>query len=828
MMKLKVLLAATAGCFVSIAPQALAQNSIQSIQLFGPVNVRPSASTTSFSNPAIFNSNTLSLSCPSSPSAVLSSTADSTGNLLVDNIINVTVMLDGVTTGPTNVCTGGVVGGIPGGGPSCFSTAYQGPASEGNLNGVDPDTLLPAGGVGPIDISSLLTSGSQQVKIDLVDYGGWLASSTLYLNTNCASGGVSAPATISGNTISSANPTTLNQSFTFNPLANNGISFQYDLTTAQNAGTLSIDPNGPIPSAGDMSLDPTIWQAVWAPGTSFATSNCFVHDGEILADGKTPGCKLYTLTCTIGTGSDAKGINCPVSTDPNEAINDVFDGPAVTLSDHQGMGFLMASEPWTGGACEFATGSGFENSTCPQNVLSTFSGPGTFTNNATITHPNSTFITIWGIPEDLTTVTVAGMQPGNWVKTQSPSVTFSAQPPSAPGNASFVPSPIQSITYGISTADNVPTPGAPVAGDTTLTNAIECPLPAHPTIPPATTFVTNANPPISVEADGHYALHYFAQDCAGTKELKFTNSGGSWSTNFYTFPINVDTAPPAVASGPTLSPAGPYSPGQTGVTATFRCTDSLSGVVMCGSQSFPAGTLNTNNVTVPVPISTTPGSYTFSVVAIDAAGNQSPTASTPYTVQQPASDGQVVVTLASGTVTYPLGTNLEVQVSKINSHVPTGTVKIVDNGTTLLTTLSLNNAGDAFFYVKNLSAGMHSLTAVYSGDKFNPGGTSAPATLNVLPVPVTLSVTCWNTPFPVGSNFQCNVHATSTAGAAPGSITYVYDTNPPASAALSSGAALIVIPKPPIGNHSIVISYPGAPNFAAAGPQTVKFTVTAH
>ena len=68
--------------------------------------------------------------------------------------------------------------------------------------------LLPGGGVAPIDISSLLAkNASQQVKIDLQDLGVVLASSTLYLNTNCTVAGVSAPATVTGNPIPASNPT---------------------------------------------------------------------------------------------------------------------------------------------------------------------------------------------------------------------------------------------------------------------------------------------------------------------------------------------------------------------------------------------------------------------------------------------------------------------------------------------------------------------------------------------------------------------------------------------------------------------------------------------
>jgi uncharacterized repeat protein (TIGR01451 family) len=128
--------------------------------------------------------------------------------------------------------------------------------------------------------------------------------------------------------------------------------------------------------------------------------------------------------------------------------------------------------------------------------------------------------------------------------------------------------------------------------------------------------------------------------------LKFQQSGGSWSTAFYTFPINVDTVNPVVATGPTLSPApstnygvaNSYVVGQA-VTATYSCTDNASsivnsGILKCGTATFPPGTLNTGPVTSPVSTSTA-GSQTFTVNAVDAAGNPAAPASVMYQVVAP-------------------------------------------------------------------------------------------------------------------------------------------------------------------------------------------------
>jgi hypothetical protein len=842
------------------APKMIAQNPIQ---LFGPVDVRASQSGASNTNLLTFNTNTLNLNCPSTPTALLSSNSGGTGNVVVDNNIYVTNLTN--STGPTNVCRGGVSDGSS---PDCFTANYQAPAGAGLLTGDDLDTFnqtevvngmnylvdIQTAGVPPIDISSFLVQSAQpqQLKIDLDDNGGFVTSSSLYLVTNCTSGGVNGPAVISGNTIPPTNPTPvqLDQDFNFNPVTNNQIGFEYDLTGAYSApgGSLTIDPNGVNPQVGDFALDPLVAYPLQVSLTSFATSMCLVHNGEIL-NGQA-ACKLFTLGCTTGTGNTSVGANCPVSSLPNEVFSDVFDGPPFTLPDihtpnngpvfHEGMGFLMASEGWTGGSCQFDQSnpsSDLYNVPCPQNLLTSFSGPGSFTGSGQTTHPNSTFITIAQVPEDLTSVIVTDGQgnpltlgSGNW--TNSNYAKLSSQPPNLtgtglPGALSFIPSPIKSITYGVTPGTTPPAPGTTT--DTTVTNSIACPTPASPHTPAAAIFATGVQP-LGISADGNYLLHYYAQDCAGTKELLFTNTKsdgtGTWSTNFYTFPINVDTVPPQ-DSVPTLSPApdllGNYQVGEP-VTATYSCTDDRSGIVSCGSHTY-----NTDGVTTTGPLMSgantlTPGMKTFTVNATDAAGNKATPQSVSYQVVA-AYDTQVQFTLSPGTVTYPLGTNLVVKVTKINSHVPTGTVKILDKGTPLVT-LTLSS-GAAYYYLKGLSAGMHALTAVYSGDTTGDApGTSAPVAFNVLPVPVTLALACWNTPYPYGADFHCVVNTSSTAGAPQGSITYVYDTNSPITVPLASGVANIAVTKPPVGNHKIVFTYPAQTNYASAGPSTQNFTVT--
>ncbi|MBS1800401.1 MAG: hypothetical protein JSS95_11290 [Acidobacteria bacterium] len=652
-----------------LGENAFGQNAVK---LFGSTVVRPSTQGASWAAPATFNSATVSLSCNTTsgpPTAVLSSTPDGMGKVLVDNFMNVSVTVGTATTSAVNVCKGGTQDPAQGA-QNCFNQTYQNAAP--GMVGADMDGYTATGGVAPLDVSGFLVSGDQKIRIDLVDAGVLLANASLYLVTSCTQGGVTGPAKISGNPISSNNPAPgqLNQDYDFNSTPGQTVGFTYDLTQAQTDGKLTI-AEGTIPSTSDSPLDPLLWQNQYAAGTSFATSSCVVHTGELLNG--SPACKLYTLTCQVGTGSAAAGALCPLSELKNEVFSDTFTGPAFTLPDitgpngrtyHQGVGFLMAGEGWTGGPCVFDPASGLTDS-CPQNLLtnltsvsSASAAPAVKTTalrmvtalaaaaddfvddfDGTGTHPNSTFISVAQVPEDLTTVMVQGAHPGGWVNSRTVKVGLVSEPPvlpnTVPNYQNFVASPIKSITYGLSPANMVPPTKFAVPGDVTLANPAGCPTPAIQ----ASVFAP-ASQTLTAAADGMYALHYFAQDCAGTEELQFTSVGsGGWSTSFYTVPLNVDTVAPVVASGPAFSVAPVTINGAPDsftlnqqVNVSYSCTDDRAGVAVCGAKSYGApGTLNTGTLTYPLDTSSA-GRKTLTVVVTDAAGNAGTPVSVTYNV----------------------------------------------------------------------------------------------------------------------------------------------------------------------------------------------------
>lgn len=166
-------------------------------------------------------------------------------------------------------------------------------------------------------------------------------------------------------------------------------------------------------------------------------------------------------------------------------------------------------------------------------------------------------------------------------------------------------------------------------------------------------------------------------------------------------------------------------------------------------------------------------------------------------------------------------------VASANRATPTGSVQIYD-GATALTTQSLQGNGCAYWYITpGLSAGMHAMTAAYSGDANNPPGSSSPTMITVSPVPVTLAASCWNPSFAYGANYQCTVNLSSNAGAPLGSITYTLDAGNAITLALNGGNAQFTISEPIVGSHQVVVAYAQQTNYAAATPQTETFSVAA-
>jgi hypothetical protein len=127
--------------------------------VFEEIAVTGSGAVTDPSLAVSFAQTALVLACDAAPMATLSSTPDGARSLVVDNFLTV----NGVNVcGPPGLFGCGSV-------PTCDFSCFAG--------------FL--GSIPPIDLSGQLVPGRQLVTFELMDWGGFLISSDLWLVTNC-------------------------------------------------------------------------------------------------------------------------------------------------------------------------------------------------------------------------------------------------------------------------------------------------------------------------------------------------------------------------------------------------------------------------------------------------------------------------------------------------------------------------------------------------------------------------------------------------------------------------------------------------------------------
>jgi predicted extracellular nuclease len=266
-----------------------------------------------------------------------------------------------------------------------------------------------------------------------------------------------------------------------------------------------------------------------------------------------------------------------------------------------------------------------------------------------------------------------------------------------------------------------------------------------------------------------------------------------------------------------LSNTGEGAIGIGGITVTGDFSETNT----CGASLAMNSSCNIDVIFSPSAAGTRTG--TLTITTNTNAGNYAAALSGTGV---PVYDTAISVQYASTHLVYPGATNMTACIASASSKSATGTIQMYD-GTTLLKTLQVQGGGCAYWYISpGLSAGTHSLSTVYSGDKSNPGGTSAPSAIVVDPVAVNLSAACWNSTFSYGANYQCTVSASSNAGSALGVINYQYDSGATVALPINNGSAQFTIALPQAGSHTISIAHPQQGNYAAATAPQQNFTVT--
>jgi len=177
-----------------------------------------------------------------------------------------------------------------------------------------------------------------------------------------------------------------------------------------------------------------------------------------------------------------------------------------------------------------------------------------------------------------------------------------------------------------------------------------------------------------------------------------------------------------------------------------RSTPTGSIVLSSGSYVSAIAVLSQGSVIVSIPAgSLAAGSDTLSAsYTPDSASSltfNSAAGSAPVTVNMPLVSTTTTLQASATSVAYGVSVTFSVAVAPASGTTPpTGSAALMDGASTL-TTLTLNASGAASYSTAALSAGAHSITAVYHGDTNNSASTSAAVTVTVAAPAPAVSLT---------------------------------------------------------------------------------------
>ena len=190
---------------------------------------------------------------------------------------------------------------------------------------------------------------------------------------------------------------------------------------------------------------------------------------------------------------------------------------------------------------------------------------------------------------------------------------------------------------------------------------------------------------------------------------------------------------------------------------------------------------------------TTPGALTFTAPSVITYGT-----------------GQITATLATATSA-------------------TGSITFFDTtstGTATLGSVTLTS-NSASLSTATLAAGLHTLTATYSGDQSHPSAQTATFPLTINPAPTVVTLSNLVATATAGSAITLTAHvASTTTGTPTGSITLLDNGNPLSTSPISpTGDVVFTLPSITQGDHSLTALYNGSPNFTSATSTPQLITV---
>ncbi len=228
----------------------------------------------------------------------------------------------------------------------------------------------------------------------------------------------------------------------------------------------------------------------------------------------------------------------------------------------------------------------------------------------------------------------------------------------------------------------------------------------------------------------------------------------------------------------------------------------------CGSELDPGVSCNVAVVFTPTQLGTRTGTLTF----VDDASNSPQTANLNGTGQTNTTSTKLTANPNPVVVGHVL--TLTAHVTPTFKGTPTGTVTFYD-GATVLGTATLVS-GVAQFTTSSMTAGSHSLTAVYGGDAVFQGSTSAVVTEQVNQEIATVNVMTSATPVYILQNIIFTATVSADGGVvATGTMTFQQGTTSLGTMPLVNGQASITESFSVAGTYRVTASYSGDQNYKA-------------
>ncbi|NQX00346.1 Ig-like domain repeat protein, partial [bacterium] len=277
------------------------------------------------------------------------------------------------------------------------------------------------------------------------------------------------------------------------------------------------------------------------------------------------------------------------------------------------------------------------------------------------------------------------------------------------------------------------------------------------------------------------------------------------------------------------------NPAAFGAIVTFTATVTSSSGAPAGSVTFKdgaatlgSGTLNGAGLATFSSSSLSGGSHSVTAVYGGGANHLSSTSSAVSQIIQALATSTA---LSSNANPANFGANVTFTATVTNgSSIPAGTVSFKDGAATLGTG-TLNGAGVATFSSSSLSAGSHSITAVYGGNANHLTSTSSAVSQAILPLATITTLASETNPSSPATAVSLTATVTAASGIPSGTVTFLDGVDILGSATLDAGGeAVLTTSALASGSHPLTASFSASGNFAASVSavlnQAIRHTTT--